>query len=337
MNDNAELVAEPDEAESSVAGSAASVLEAALWRVAIAAFFFTLLTLFGSQSWYLFDLLANLRLQWLLAIGTGLLLAACLRSLRCIGWFALSAVVSLWPVGVGLSHATPANASGTRSAQAIKVTSINLLSGNQRYEEVLDHLQKLDSDLIAILELTTTWDQRIQERLRASHPYRIASPSDDGNFGIGVYSRLPWSLAEIVYFDSDLPSIEIQLQQSPFRLIATHPVPPMTQSLFERRNLQLWSISQAVNDSPLPTAVVGDLNLTPWSPFFHRLGSDCQLKRVGRWEAFQPTWYAKRDWWPLGLTIDHILITPGLRASEFRVGPAMGSDHRSVTATLQLE
>ncbi len=108
----------------------------------------------------------------------------------------------------------------------------------------------------------------------------------------------------------------------------------MTQHNFERRNLQLWSISQAVNDSPLPTAVVGDLNLTPWSPVFHRFAANSRLKRVGRRESFVPTWYAKRDVWPLGLSLDHILITSSLQPCEYEIGPTMGSDHRSVTAML---
>ncbi len=271
----------------------------------------------------------------MMAIGVGIAFAALLRSLRCIAWFTTAAVLSVWPVATGLFYySAPVEPVVYNHSALVSITSINLLSSNQQYETVLDHLQHLDSDLIAVLELTSTWDQRIRERLAATHPHCITSPSSDGNFGIGVYSRLDWSFADIVYFDSDQPSIEVELKDQPFRLIATHPIPPISQQNFERRNLQLWSISQAVNDSPLPTAVVGDLNLTPWSPVFHRFAANSHLKRVGRRECFVPTWYAKRDVWPLGLSLDHILITSSLQPCEFQIGPAIGSDHRSVTAML---
>ncbi len=203
--------------------SRTELLEWWLRRAAILALLFTLLTWFCSESWCLFDLLANLRMQWLMAIGIGIMLAILLRSLRCIAWFTMAAMLSLWPAAAGLWHSAPVQPVVRSDAAVLSITSMNLLSSNQQYEMVLDHLQHVDSDMIAVLELTSTWDQRIRERLATTHPHYISSPSDEGNFGIGVYSRLPWSFADIVYFDSDLPSIEIELKNQPFRLIATHP------------------------------------------------------------------------------------------------------------------
>jgi endonuclease/exonuclease/phosphatase (EEP) superfamily protein YafD len=50
-----------------------------------------------------------------------------------------------------------------------------------------------------------------------------------------------------------------------------------------------------------------------------------------RWS---PTWMA--GFWPLGLRIDHVLVTPELCVESVEVGPSIGSDHRPVIARLRL-
>ena len=78
--------------------------------------------------------------------------------------------------------------------------------------------------------------------------------------------------------------------------------------------------------------VIGDLNLTPWSPRFRALLDDGGLgdSRVGF--GHHATWPV---WFPLLLIpIDHVLADPEIKVYRREVGPAVGSDHYPVLVEL---
>jgi endonuclease/exonuclease/phosphatase family metal-dependent hydrolase len=80
--------------------------------------------------------------------------------------------------------------------------------------------------------------------------------------------------------------------------------------------------------------LLGDLNLTPYSPPFDRLLGDSGLRDVMQGQGWQPTWRA--GFWPLALRIDHVLVSSDLCVEDATVGPTVGSDHRPVLARLRL-
>lgn len=54
-------------------------------------------------------------------------------------------------------------------------------------------------------------------------------------------------------------------------LFATHPLPPMNEALFEKRNRQLKHVAERIQKfreqaDRIPVVLPGDFNLTPWSP-----------------------------------------------------------------------
>jgi endonuclease/exonuclease/phosphatase (EEP) superfamily protein YafD len=79
-----------------------------------------------------------------------------------------------------------------------------------------------------------------------------------------------------------LPSIEadVQLPSRAIHLVATHPLPPMGARNFNHRNKHLALLGQRIQEQfrgdPAESVILlGDLNLTPWSPLFHDFsGSD---------------------------------------------------------------
>lgn len=80
--------------------------------------------------------------------------------------------------------------------------------------------------------------------------------------------------------------------------------------------------------------VLGDLNLTPWSPLFSDLEASTELTRAGRGYGLTPTWYAKVGTFAMGLVLDHCLISDELQCVSHRVGADTGSDHRAVIVGL---
>ena len=105
------------------------------------------------------------------------------------------------------------------------------------------------------------------------------NPDDNGNFGIGLISRIPIDEARIVRFGTPtLPAVDVSLTagNQKARLLGIHTLPPMGSRNFQHRNLYLDQVATTVRDyrnrdPETPVIVAGDLNLTPWSPFFPRL------------------------------------------------------------------
>jgi endonuclease/exonuclease/phosphatase family metal-dependent hydrolase len=97
------------------------------------------------------------------------------------------------------------------------------------------------------------------------------------------------------------------------------------------RALESRIVSDAVARAPHPAIVAGDFNLPTDSAIYRenwrRLSNAFEQAGVG----FGYTKYT--SWW--GARIDHILYDGDWRAVRAGVGPALGSDHRPVIATLE--
>ena len=103
---------------------------------------------------------------------------------------------------------------------------------------------------------------------------------------------------------------------------------------FSHRNKHLRLLSERVREErteepDVPVVVIGDLNLTPWSPVFHDFRDDAQL--ISAPHGLTPTWYRYRLF-PFGLVLDHIMMSKDLVSCAYHVSEDVGSDHRFVTA-----
>ncbi|MCI5133171.1 MAG: hypothetical protein D3904_17065, partial [Candidatus Electrothrix sp. EH2] len=126
-----------------------------------------------------------------------------------------------------------------------------------------------------------------------------------------------------------LPSIlaVIRIQQRDVRLLATHPMPPIGPELSRLRNQQLNRLPQYV-DTSLPVLLLGDLNISPWSPHFSRLLQRTRLRNSMRGFGVQATWPSAN---PLfGIPLDHVLHSDHIVILNRTVGPDAGSDHLPV-------
>lgn len=321
------------------AGRLSAWVTRACWIVLLCFSLSTFITFFSRYFW-LADLLANLRVQ-LVMVGLLVLLLGLLVRHWCLAMFCC---VLLTLHLVWFDNAFPSERNHGKVRHVITMTSINVLSGNKKHDEVLVDVSEADPDVIAVLELTPALDQKLRRGLpRYSHV--IARPSRRGNFGIGVYSKYP--LEDPAIFES-VEAIEsvaatvvvdhLDRSQEKIRVFATHPLPPMNASLFEKRNRQLEDVANRIHhfrqlNSAIPVVLLGDLNLTPWSPLFLELQSKSGLVRGISNFTVEPTWY-RFPIFPFGLVIDHGLIEPTLTCTDFRIGESMGSDHRSITLRL---
>lgn len=229
----------------------------------------------------------------------------------------------------GGAHAEAPATDGAR----LRLLTVNLHTDNRDFGRMLNYLGSRDADVVVALEMDAGWYDALRRGLPEHRHY--AGEARDDNFGIGVFSRLPLHDARLVDLGARVPSVIASLRPGSDRaaltLIATHPLPPLGELLFDARNRQLLALARLLKTKPGPAVVAGDLNVTPWSPWFRLL-----LRRTGLADSrvgfgLHATWPAR--FVPLGIPIDHILVR-GVGVSARGVGPELGSDHRPVWADL---
>lgn len=88
--------------------------------------------------------------------------------------------------------------------------------------------------------------------------------------------------------------------------------------------------------------MVGDLNITMWSPYYKRFARQTGLRNARQGFGILPSWPTKETYSQispalsllLAIPIDHCLISPEIKVLNIRTGPNVGSDHRPVITDL---
>jgi len=284
--------------------------------------------LLGRFSW-LFEMASHLRLGFLvagvIAIGIALLL-------RRAG-FALLILLALLPHAWALRIHLPADQPA--GGLPFTVLTANLLWVNPRPAEAVAWLAGQDADIVVLQEKSDIWDAHLGP-LAAGYPHAV--PDDPASsVDVMVFSRHPVldvaPLSPGSRFVSGM-AITLDVDGRQLLVVAVHTISPFSAGHAAARNRQLAGIAVlAMARADLPVIVVGDLNVTPYSPEFDVLGSAGLSGRAGSGTPLA-TWPV---WLPvLGLPIDHVLGNARVAIDRVERGPDIGSDHYPVTAWLRL-
>ncbi|SFR52472.1 Uncharacterized conserved protein YafD, endonuclease/exonuclease/phosphatase (EEP) superfamily [Robiginitalea myxolifaciens] len=275
-------------------------------------------------NYWVFDLFSNFKVQ--LAFGGLVLFQFCLKYIK---WKWLSAAFCvaclLWNLSFVLPYylAHPTQIA-EKSAGSLSLVSMNLLSENTEAERVVAFLNEEKPEVLVLLEYTPQWDHLL-DGIKTTYPYQKLIPQD-GHFGIAVWSKYEMQAIQTHFGYPDIPSIEAEIRtpSGPLTLIATHPLPPLSQNQFELRNKQLSFIARRLGELGGRVMVLGDLNLSSFSSHFEVLETG-GFRDSRKGFGVLPTWPANYTW--LGTTIDHALVAGNLKVIDRRVGPNIGSDH----------
>lgn len=304
----------------------------------------SVLTVFATK-WWVADLSSNLRIQWMFALTCGAILFTGTRRWTQAVSCAVMVGLHIPAVIAGFGEAPIAPVSGGAQANSFSVATFNVLTSNENYAAVEQQLIDSNADIIAILELSDGLERHLGNRFAKAYPWSRTEVPQNGNFGIGLYSKHEWKSARIfILNDERIPSIEAELviNGRPVYAVATHTLPPIGEYGFRHRGKHLDQLVDRISSrTPLAgeagigksgaVIVMGDLNLTPWSPHFEKFCSNSGLNRRGR--GVWPTWYAFPTF-PFGLVLDHVLSSNDLSYISHKISPAAGSDHRMVTVGL---
>ncbi|MFO8147764.1 MAG: endonuclease/exonuclease/phosphatase family protein [Bacteroidota bacterium] len=214
------------------------------------------------------------------------------------------------------------------SGKSLSVLSMNLLASNTNYKKALELIREKDPDVLVVLELSPQWGKQLQE-LNPHFPFRQMYPQKN-NFGIGILSKIPM-ISSVTDFGKNFPpSILSKLEYNghPVFILATHPVPPVSQDMFNFRNDQLKEIVKLSKLQNENFILVGDLNTSSYSKHFQKLLENGNFKDSRKGFGIASTW--PTDYHILRTTLDHFLLKGEMQVLKRSTEKSIGSDHLPV-------
>jgi endonuclease/exonuclease/phosphatase (EEP) superfamily protein YafD len=298
---------------------------------------------FAARIGWFADLFSHFRLQYALAslaLAGGFLV---LRRHR-LALVALAlAVPNLWSVSPYLVPIlVPASVAEPTASEDITVISLNLFYRNKHYPAVREYLERSAADVLVLSELTPEWAHQLRP-VTGSYPYWM-SVDRRSPWGLGVFSRYP--LLDAYATDLGVQGsvnvvATVALPGGNVQLAAVHlvsPTGPKRTGLRDRQLARLGSLLGPPVESGravprTPRLLVGDLNVTPFSPHFADLLEQTGMEDARRVHGLHGTWPT----WalPFQIAIDHCISDPEVDVTRVARGPAIGSDHYPLEITLR--
>jgi endonuclease/exonuclease/phosphatase (EEP) superfamily protein YafD len=275
------------------------------------------------------ELSTHFRLQYAIGAVLCALAFAALRSPAALAAAVACAAVNTAYLAPYYAPASPlpAAASATSGAR-VRLMLSNVYLGNKDYGALLETVREERPDVLVLQEVTGAWWKRLGA-LRAEYPYYNALPRRGGS-GIALFSRLPVSETEILTFgESTQPGMFARLDAGgrPLSVLALHPPTPMRLDKFRFRNAQFAEAAARMRETEGPRVLIGDLNSTPWSPYYQDLVRDSGLRDARVGAGVGPTWPMPLPSF-LRIPIDHCMTGGEVRVESIRTGGRTGSDHR---------
>lgn len=290
-------------------------------------------------GFWLGDLAVHFPVQY---AGLALLLFVTFLIARRPTWAALALAIAAFnamsaaPVLAARPPAAPPAV--TRAAgDPVRVAALNVLYTSGQYQRVADFIHHEHPDAVVLMEMTADWRRGLAE-VRREFPYHYETQGV-GRRGMSLWSRLPMKDVGVLPIGArQEPAIQATLttpQGRSVRLFGVHTTWPLAPRSAARRNGQFARLAEEARATrTLPLVVIGDLNVSPFSPYFKQLLAAGGLRSAANGFGWQPTWPSFLL--PAGIQIDHALVNPAVTVQAFRRGAWAGSDHRPVIVDVVL-
>jgi endonuclease/exonuclease/phosphatase (EEP) superfamily protein YafD len=278
-------------------------------------------------------------------LGVSLVALLAIALLRREKIFAIALVLVALQGAQLLSWYLPPKFASPSTGGNLRVLVANLQDRNREYDQVLAFVKAENPDLALFIEVDHQWVQRFNAQLTdLPHTAGVADPFSRG---LALYSRYPLRDGQLKQFAqlSDTSIIgTLDIEGQLINLVGTHPLPPIKPDYFQSRNQQLAQVGEYLAAIASPKLLIGDLNITMWSPYYRRLVREAQLTNARDGFGLLPSWPTLDRYGPLidgivwlfSIPIDHCLISPDMTVVNMRVGPNIGSDHRPIIVDLQV-
>ncbi len=269
-----------------------------------------------------------------------LLLGLCSLFYFCLTRQKIGIIISLFCVVLNLAEILPwywnqPRITNIESYEPLKVLSYNVLWSNKQYNKAIALINREQPDIAVFLEAQKPWSRALTP-LKADFPYHIGVEKLE----IEIYSKLPLNNTEVELYGTyrGLVLSDIAIGNSNLKFVATHAYPQLYfgRKGWEIRNEHLEiGIGEYIAKSKQPVVIIGDLNVSMWSPFYRSLIDKSGLDNARQGFGVLPTHsIISPQFAALSAPIDHCLVTPNIQVQDFKLGKDIGSDHLPIIANL---
>ena len=289
---------------------------------------------FAGRLWWVLDLFSHFQFQYLLSISIVIPLLLLLKRFKISAIFCVCFAINLARV---LPYYWPVNSATNHNSGSLRAIALNVNTANEHYELVSQLILEHKPDIFVLTEVNAAWIKGIEPPLRSTYVYQKCVPRED-NFGIALYSKLPFTKCDVIELgQAGVPSIaaEFVIQGQTLTVLGTHALPPFDDGYSWYRNNQIEAVATYLGSVTGPKILLGDLNTTPWSPYFGALLSTAKLADSSRGRGLQLTWPTNYVW--IGrIPIDFCLVSKEIIVSDKKIGANVGSDHFPVIMDFSL-
>ena len=295
-------------------------------------------------DWRFIALINNIAPYLFFPVVIGLLIALLLRSRRLSGLYLLvSSVGVLWIVPPLIpAQITPSSVQGTE----IDLITFNLYPENETLDEASAWISAHAPDIVALQEMPD--NMSAFEQLDNFYNERSAQTIERGNI---IYTNYPILETEDIEIENAvIQRLVLDIEGTEVALYNVHLIMPLNERETHwtvlrydetRRNSQIQALIDIIRVETLPMILVGDLNMTEWSPIYHQLTAELDdAYRNSSWGigATYPAGAGEdiSAGYPRLFRIDYVWYSEGIQATSAVVGANLGSDHLPLLVELTI-
>lgn len=302
-----------------------------------------LLSLFARHYW-IFDIFTSFVPQYALLSGLLAFLLLLREDRKLASLMLLFAFVNVYQMHLFWKKEKYTGARGLYDK--VTMLQFNVDGDNSKRTEVLTWLTKQSHhvDMVVLFGLTDKWQGTIN-KLSLLYPHHYVHSMLEEH-DVAVFSKLSVKEFRIQALRNlDIPLLLVDLEtdkhQLPWLLGIVHPKAPINASAAKTRNqvltiaprrMILQQKSYVTGKYYQSTVLAGDLNITPWSPYFMDMLKISPLKDAQNGRGLMGTWPAFLGD-KFGIPIDHTLVSKNVHVLARDVGQSMGSSHLPVITT----
>ena len=212
--------------------------------------------------------------------------------------------------------------------------AVNAYKENKNLQKLEDRINLADPDILLIMEVTEHLQLGLKD-VFARYPYRLMTPVRDG-FQIGLLSKSLLSDSNITYYgasETPLLRAKVKINGTEYSLYSAHPKPALSKKWYEERLSYFNIIEGVMNDDRDHKIMLGDFNSVPWENHFTQFLENTKMKSTLNDCGYKVTWPVY--FLPMGIPMDHVLVSNDVEYKDLKVGPSCGSDHYPMSINVE--
>jgi endonuclease/exonuclease/phosphatase (EEP) superfamily protein YafD len=249
-----------------------------------------------------------------------------------LAWLCGHRILALACVAVLLLHVAalsaqrfgPAAGAAAGAGRPLRIVSFNVLFSSTAYAQLIKFVQRVSPDVVCLHETTPDWQEHLAP-LTARYAFSLFTGNGQRT-GFACLSRIvPLRVVPPVTDGSAAPWMQLELASggTAFTLVSAHMSLPIEAAGSAARNRQIAELARELQKVAQPVVVIGDFNVSPYSPYNADFVTTSRLRDCSRGHA--PTW--PTSFAPLWIQIDRCFVSEGVGVVRYQVGPELGSDH----------